>query len=66
MEQGPLWSLSCCFSNVHACRICSSAEWTKTLAKTNKLSKKTKRGWYTKEQMSKRPIEWSSQLGYYI
>ena len=39
---------------------------TKTLAKTNKLSKKTKRGWYTKEQMSKRPIEWSSQLGYYI
>lgn len=34
---------------------------TKTLAKTNKLSRRKKRGWYTKEAMSKE-LGWSTSL----
>lgn len=35
---------------------------TKTISKCNKLSKRKKRGWFTKEAMAK-TLQWSSQLG---
>ena len=35
---------------------------TKTIQKKNVLSKRKKRGWFTKEQMS-RVLNWSGQLG---
>ena len=34
---------------------------TKTISKVNKLSKRKKRGWFTKEQMAK-TLQWSSTL----
>lgn len=38
------------------------ARITKIIAKTNKLSRRKKRGWFTKEAMSKQ-LQWSSILG---
>lgn len=35
---------------------------TKTISKTNKVSKRQKRGWFTKEQMSK-SLNWGALLG---